>query len=290
MELSLQDKRIIKFAFWMMIGSSLVATFLSAIILSSKKDIAVIGMFFWGILSAFIGAYFGAWLGGKLEEDSMPCMDMGVLSSALSFLISLFASLLYTALAASWFVYHQVHALIWWFVLASPFLIGIFSYLFLKRKYALILLKKGAHDDSVVDIKMKNRISLLLLFSILLIIWITIGMVAIMQAMMDMLIMIAAMIWGMMGGMVGGMIGGWLGGTTDVHQGAPPMENPIMINGMALMGGMMGAMIGGGVGSYMGLLGGVGILGSVITTAVLFLASYYLLIKGRFGIIFIRSS
>jgi hypothetical protein len=63
-----------------------------------------------------------------------------------------------------------------------------------------------------------------------------------------------------------------------------------MINGMSLMGGMMGAMIGGGVGSYLGLLGGVGILGSVIATAVLFLASYYLLIKGRYGVIVIRSS
>ncbi len=290
MELSLQDKRIIRFAFWMMIISSLIATFLSAIILSSKKDIAVIGMFFWAILSAFVGAFFGAWLGGKLEEDSMPCMDMGVLSSVLSFLTALFTSLLYTALSASWFVYHQAPALIWWFVLASPFLIGIFLYLILKRKHVLILIKKGVHDHEVLDIKMKNRVTLLLLISIQLVILLTIGMVAVMQAMMDMLTMIAAMLWGMMGGMVGGPIGGWLGGTTDVHQGAPPMENPIMINGMSLMGGMMGAMIGGGVGSYLGLLGGVGILGSVIATAVLLLACYYLLIKGRYGVIVVRSS
>lgn len=144
--------------------------------------------------------------------------------------------------------------------------------------------------DGVLDIKMKTRVALLLLFTMQLIVWLTLAMVAVMQAQMDMITMIAAMIWGMMGGMVGGPIGGWLGATTDVHEGAPPMENPIMINGMALMGGMMGPMIGGGVGSYLGLLGLGGMLGAAFTTAIFLLAGYYLLLRGRYGIMVVRTS
>lgn len=290
MELSLQDKRTLRFAFWTMILGTLFATLLATLILPSSKDIAVIGMFFWGILSAFIGAFAGAWLGGRLEEDSMPCMDMGVLSAMLSFMTALFTSFLYTALSASWFVYPQLPVLAWWLILAAPFLITIVFYLILRYRFTLILIKKGTMADGVLDIKMKTRVTLLLLFTTQLIVWLTVAMVAIMQAQMDMVTMIAAMIWGMMGGMVGGPIGGWLGATTDVHEGAPPMENPIMINGMALMGGMMGPMIGGGVGSYLGLLGLVGMLGAAITTAIFLMAAYYLLLRGRYGIMVIRTS
>ena len=164
------------------------------------------------------------------------------------------------------------------------FVFGIGVYFAARNRWAFVVIQKGTRDSDSLNASMTARITLLLVLAIQLIVWLTVAMVAIMQAMMDMLAMIGAMVWAMMGGVVGGSLGGWLGGITDVHQGASRMDNPIMVNIMALMGGAMGAMIGGGVGAYLGLLGGLGILGTIITTAVLVLAGYRLLIRGRYGL------
>ncbi len=287
MELSLRDKKLVKFVFWLTTTGVLVATLFPPLILPSGKDVAVIGMFFWGLLSAFVGSFCGGWLGGVLEEDGQPCMDMGVLSTALAFILALVASFLFTALAATSSVYDGVASLVWWLVSAAPFLVGILVYLIARNRWAFVVIKKGTRSSGSLDASMTARITLLLVLTIQLIVWLTVAMVAIMQTMMDMLSMIGAMVWAMMGGVAGGSLGGWLGGITDVHQGAARMDNPIMVNIMALMGGAMGAMIGGGVGAYLGLLGGVGIIGTVIATAVLLLAGYNLLFRGRYGLVIV---
>lgn len=225
-------------------------------------DLVLLQLVFYGTWACLLGAFVGGLLGAAIEEDACGKLDMGVMSSVGAILGTLSAGLLGTALTGlAFFVPWQalwagslslgaLHLALWW--LWPWQLMRVAS---LDDRGYLLDAHKMRLSDAQQPLRMRDRATILLAISALVMLGLTLIMALMMGGDLGHPVMMAPMMYGMFGTMLGGMLGGWLAGLLDEHRGAMEHENPIMVSAMALMAGMMGGMPSGMIGSMMAIMG-----------------------------------
>lgn len=253
----------------------------------SAFDQAMAQLFIFGALFTMVGSKAGGYLGAVMEEDSCALMDMGVLSTMGAFIGATVSGLIGTALVGLYFFVSAE--------LVSAFLvIGYLAFLFFSCtwKASIHRLSKinccgiRLSDDGkplpVQPIKMKNKMAVVLAFSVVIEVVLTVLMFVVMRRDFTNSTMLGGMAYAMSGAMLGGLMGGWLAGLLDKHTGQPEHDNPIMVCGMALMGGMMGAMPAAMVGGMNALMGAVTIIPTILGAFAIFIVCYLWMYRSKF--------
>jgi len=258
-------------------------------------DKVLIQMVFYGAWASLVGAWIGGFAGARMGEAACRSMDMGSLSCMGAFFGSLAGGLVGTAASGLAMDHGWIPLFAVTFALALAHVgVARFVPIEIRRRPHVNhrgLLKGpegGILDEECQPLQMKERASLLMVLSTLLLLGLTLVMALMMGGNLGHPAMMAPMMYGMFGTMAGGMLGGWLAGVLDEHQGDPEHDNPIMVSAMALMAGMMGAMPAGMIGGMMAVMGlkaisitiasGVGV---AVVASVLTLWKRYEIVLGR---------
>lgn len=253
-------------------------------------DRTLIQLVFYGAWSCLFGARVGGLIGAMMEEDRCSELDMGVLSSMGAMLGTLAGGLVGTAITGLGLSTLSWEA-VWVAAVALAATHALIGRLWPLRVERLAHLDDRGRllgsDGSPLEpqrqpLRMPDRLGLLLALSAAVVLGLTLVMAAMMGGDLGHPVMMAPMMYGMSGTMLGGLLGGWLAGLLDEHEGHPDHDNPIMVAAMALMAGMMGGMPSGMLGGMMAIMGPAAIGWSVAGGLGLLVASWAVVMRGRY--------